>query len=1131
MSAEPNRIDSAAELLDALIAALVGIPFMAAVPDRRLLINLIGRDAVGFPEVAERAETRLHVVQIVLTCLGHPGGLRALHSALMTMAPEAAGTRRAGQLIESATVSSLLSDGEMRRIHDLLRRAEQGFTEAPGWSPLHAEEIELPAGATGPVRIFDHLASLADRGRIPLALAFVDDLAAGLRGPIAVELRRWVDEQAERREIPDDVRERRESIAAQAYRLGAADRPAEVPENVVDPVSQDPGQPSACPDATKIDIPVLFATESENLDILDQGNGTDQLDAMDDESPKGEIMPTVAPTERPAERLPLIWGDVPQRNPNFTGRQELLERLHRDLSHSRQTAVLPHALHGMGGVGKSQLAIEYVHRHRSEYDLIWWVSAEQPGQILDSLTKLAQRLDLGVGPEANLAVPAVREALSTGQLAYKHWLLVFDNAEAPDDVQRYFPTGGVGKILVTSRDLDWSRVTEALEVDVFTRDESISFLRNRNPQLAVRDADRLAGALGDLPLAVEHAAAWQLATGMPPDEYLQLLENNRIELLDAAPSPEYRRTVAAAWKVSLDKLREVNPGALQLLQVCSFFAPEPVSRNILSGSAIAPITPALDAVLSDTFRLSRAIRDIQRYALARIDHRTNTLQIHRLIQAVLISSLDEDEQVTMRHGAHTVLANNNPNNPSSRSEWLRYQALYPHVLFSRAVESPDPRVQELVFSIAKYLYYWGDHTGSEDLTRQAYEHRSVDKGETDPHTLSVAKWLGWMLWVNGRYAEARTLNQRILESYKQTYGNDDDGTIDAMLCVAADLRAAGEFAKARDLSEEAMNTAKRVFIGDDDPALLSCAHNLGVSLRLTGEYQRAGELDRQTYEHRALVLGQDDDNTLRTLNNLVIDLRETGDYIEAAKRQEEVYLQCVTAFGADAPGTLFAALVLAVCRRKAGQHSAALELSEETLEKHRRRYGEENPGTRAAATNYAIDLRHDGRLDLACELSRRSLADYITALGEQHSYTLSARTNLAIVLRQLGDAESARKQNSEALERLNATLGPAHPVTLICATNLASDLYSLGEFQEAYERDIETLAHTERVLGNEHPSTLACSVNLALDLRKLGRVNEADRILADAMICYRKALGEKHPATLNALQSLRADCDVDLMPL
>jgi hypothetical protein len=129
---------------------------------------------------------------------------------------------------------------------------------------------------------------------------------------------------------------------------------------------------------------------------------------------------------------------------------------------------------------------------------------------------------------------------------YQNWLLVFDNAETPDEVQRFFPTGGAGKILVTSRYLDWSRVTQSIEVDVFTREESTTFLRNRNPELTGVDADRLAEALGDLPLAVEQAAAWRAATGMPVDEYLELLEDKRIELLDASPSPDYKRSVAAA---------------------------------------------------------------------------------------------------------------------------------------------------------------------------------------------------------------------------------------------------------------------------------------------------------------------------------------------------------------------------------------------------------------------------------------------------------------------------------------------------------------------------------------------------------------------------------------------------------
>ncbi|HEV2345075.1 MAG TPA: FxSxx-COOH system tetratricopeptide repeat protein [Actinocrinis sp.] len=1109
--------DPGAELRDALVAALVDIPFMAALSDRRLLVNLVRRDFGAFPEVTERNETRLHVVEIVLTCLGHPRGLHALHNALMTMAPEAPGSKRAAHLIESASLLSLLPDGEAAQVRELLRRAEMELGNPDALAQaLDQVEFRLPTKIEGLVQAFDHLGAQADyRSHIPAALVFIDRIASMLASQLSGELRKWVDAEAARRRLSEEFGELRAAASGSHHPVSAEVSPDQ-------PINR-----RARPTEARSDVAADVATDEY---LQSDAIGDADASAPLGDFSLGEMMSAVTSTERHAGKLPLVWGDVPQRNPNFTGREELLERLHTGLMQSRQTAVLPQALHGMGGVGKSHIAIEYVHRHSGEYDLIWWVSAEQPGQILDSLTKLAQRLDLGVEPTANTAVPAVREALSTGSLPYKRWLLVFDNAGAPDDVQAYFPTGGAGKILVTSRDLDWSRITDVLEVDVFTREESVEFLRNRSSELSLRDADRIADALGDLPLAVEHAAAWYVATGMPVNEYLRLIENNRIELLDVAPSPDYRRTVAAAWKVSLDRLQEVNEGALQLLRVCSFFAPEPIARNLLVASPVAPITPALDAVLSDSFRLSRAIRDIQRYALARYDHRHNTLQIHRLIQAVLIAGLDDAGRETMRHGAHTLLANNNPNNPSVRAEWPRYQALYPHVLVSKAVESPDPRVQELVDSVARFLYYWGDHEGSEALIQQAYDCRIRDRGESDSHTLRVAKWLGWMRRTNGKYSEANTLNQRTLELYKQTHGDEDEGTIDAMTVVSATNLIIGDFSTARELAQSALNIAERV-LGEDDPATLKCANQLAVSLRLLGDFTTAEKYDLKTYEHRRTILGPDHDETLNSLGALVIDIRERGHYLDARRRQEDVYGQHVAAFGPDSPGGLRAARSLAVARRKAGDHPAALALSAETLEKYRRRYSETYPNALSAAVNHAIDLRHSGDFDAAAELGGQALTQYLRTFGDRHSYTLSAQTNLAIVLRLRGETEQAHQLDKEALDKMAETLGANHPVTLTCATNLASDLYTLGEHQAAYEQDIDTLARSERVLGAEHPSTLACSVNLALDLRALGRVNEADRILADTMTGYRRVLGERHPATLNALQSVRADCDVDPMPL
>ncbi|MFG1607573.1 FxSxx-COOH system tetratricopeptide repeat protein [Actinoplanes sp. NPDC049265] len=1120
------RKDAAGDLRNALIDALVDVPFVDRRADRRLLINLIRREVNEFPDVPERDESRLHVIEIVLACMAARGGLRALRGALSVMAPRAPGAKRVDQLIKAATLSNLLLEGEVQRTHELLDRAETHGASVDWWlADVAGLTPPAPPPASSLGQAFDHAAGRNHHEYGTIAgLIMIDRVAARLDGPIRVELVGWTEQIADRLEVTDQL-------------LSA--RPSDIVPRKPETESQTP--PSDLDDVDEVDHltvaevigspeKALFATSGDALQTqIDPVEVDTRLDS-DASTELGDEMPPVAETRRSHDRLPQVWGDIPQRNQEFTGREDLLARLHDELVEVRETAVLPEAIHGMGGVGKSQLAIEYVHRHSREYDLVWWVPAEQQGQILNSLTALAQRLGLDVSPEANSAVPAVKEALSTGQTGYENWLLVFDNAEDPAEVRQFFPTGGAGKIIVTSRNPEWGRGARPLEVDVFNRAESTHFLTKRNPDLTDDEADRLAEALGDLPLAIEQASAWHATTGMPAGEYLELLDEKRLELLDQEPPPDYRVTVRAAWRLSLERLREVNLGALQLLQVCSFFAPEPISRKLFAGSPTAPITDDLDATLSDKFRLSRAIRDIQRYALAKIDHRNNTLQIHRLIRLVLDDSMDADQQALMRRGAHTLLANGNPSNPSRSDEWPRYGALRPHLNASRAVESDDARVQELVAGMARYLYYWGDHVGSEQLAEEALRFRQADRGPNDPHTLRLAKWVGWMYFVNGKFAQARDLNQDTLQRYQQTFGDEDEGTLDAMWVVATDLRVAGDFEAARELDETAVRTGRRV-LGDDDPALLIGTNNLALSLRLLGRYTEALELDTDTEHRRAVVLGSDDELTLSSMSNRNVDLREAGHYLEARNRQEKLFSTDIELFGRDAPATLKTARILAVMRRKAGDHNGALKLSLETLERYLRRYDENFPEAIATAINLAIDHRHANNLTDARKIGEQTVAAYHRLFGPRHLYTLSARTNLAIVLRHAGDPAAAREHNEESLRILEETLGRDHPVALITATNFASDLAAQGELAMAYDLDTDTLSRSERVLGVEHPSTLACSVNLALDLRQLNRVAEADRILADTMIRLRRVLGERHPATLNALQNLRADCDVDPMPM
>lgn len=828
---------------------------------------------------------------------------------------------------------------------------------------------------------------------------------------------------------------------------------------------------------------------------------------------------------------PVIWGNVPPRNPVFTGRSELLAQLERRLRTESMTAVLPQALHGMGGVGKSQIAIEYTYRNRLKYELVWWIPSEQPAQILASLVELGQLLGHEPGLAAGDAVLQVQAALRAGS-PYDSWLLIFDNAETLDAVRPYFPEAGSGKVLVTSRNPEWSQVAQTLEVDVFTREESVELLKRRIPAVSDEDADRLAQTLGDLPLAVEHASAWCATTGIPVPEYLAMVQQKLVELEALVPTPGYELPVAAAWNVALDRLRQDNLPALRLLQVCSSLAPEPISRELFTSPRTYPTVPELDEALRNPSALAQAFRDIQKFGLARIDHRSNTIQLHRLVKAVLVSRMSEERRRKMEHSAHLLLAGGNPGTPDNQSQWKRYQELAPHVTASQAITCEDSWTRELVLDVVDFYFGWGDAASSRDLARQAYDRWQTlsGLGPDHPQTLRAGKWLAYTQWTLGAFAEAREINQDCLERLQRTAGPDDEGTIDAMSRVAADLRVAGEFALAHQQDVDAFRRARRA-LGEDDPMTLKAAHGLAVSLRLIGDFPTARQLDRDTHGRRAAILGDDHLETLLTLNGLTLDHRECGAYLQAHATQERLYERYQGRFGPNHPASIAAARNLAVARRRAGHLQSARKLAEDTVRRYRQRFGEDNPETIAASLILAVDLREAGELEQARALGEQTAAKYRAALGPSHPYTLYARTNYAIVLRLLGRASESYEHNSDVFDALRERLGYDHILTLTCAVNLASDLSELGDHQTAYELDVDTVERCRQSIGPEHPSTLAGALNLSFDLSALGRDQDGARLFNQTMVAYRKILGDGHTAVAAAVARARANCDVDPMPL
>ncbi|GAB3432919.1 FxSxx-COOH system tetratricopeptide repeat protein [Actinophytocola sediminis] len=823
---------------------------------------------------------------------------------------------------------------------------------------------------------------------------------------------------------------------------------------------------------------------------------------------------------------PPVWGNVPPRNPNFTGRVEPLEQLGRRLT-SGPTAVLPSALHGMGGIGKTQMAAEYIYRHLPNYDLVWWLDATHPTQIRAGLTDLARVLNLPGSAETTVAVPAVLEALRTGR-PFRRWLLVFDAADSPEDVLPYFPRNGTGEILVTSRNSDWAGVARPLELTVFKREESISLFGKRGPKISNADADELAEKLGDLPLAIEQAAAWRAVTGMPVREYLRLFDESVDEILDAATAPSHEVSVAAAWNVSFDELKKRNPAAHQILHVCAFFSPEPISRELLTGVSRVSISPELDAALRDPIKLARAIRDINRYGLAKIDHGNNTLQLHRLVQLVLRNRVMAPQiHAQMQHGAHQLLASLDPNDPEQGRHWPRYRELLPHAYAANVMDCDDDWPRQLIINIMRFLFECGDHHEAARLGTRIREHFTRTLGPTHPQTLDVSSRLGLYLWSIGRYEQAAELNQRTLALRLQVSGEENEETFALQRSIVIDQRAQGEFAAGAKLSEEIYLKTKRMF-GEDDPETLNAAFQHGLSLRLLGEYLAAAELDEDTYRRRVEVLGPDHPRTSGARSAVTIDRREAGEYGQARVMQENHTEQFKARYG-ESPDAIAMDFLLAINRRKDGDHTGALALSTDALQRFRLRRGDEHAHTMACALTHSIDLRHSGDLAAAKELGEQTFGAYRRSLGEHHPHTLAATVNLAVTLRLRGDIAEARVLDERALEHFRAGIGPNHPNAIITMINLASELSALGELDKAIELGRDAIVRGGPVLGTDHPTMLAAEFNLGLDLDAAGHAEQARPYRDPVLTKYRRVLGEAHPGTQAAVRGTRADCDIDVI--
>jgi tetratricopeptide (TPR) repeat protein len=839
-----------------------------------------------------------------------------------------------------------------------------------------------------------------------------------------------------------------------------------------------------------------------------------------------------------------IWSnEIPSRKGNFTGRAAELERL-RDNLFSRQP---PHmqVISGMGGIGKTEIATEYIHRNIDKYEIIWWIRAEHQDRVRDALVKLGQRLELRQATTdggRDRTVAAVLETLQSGD--WPSWLLVYDNAVNPLDLQKYMSaTRADGHIIITAREPNWPSyiVADSIEVSPFTDAESTSFLRSTVPGLAAggelapgederraSEARRLAVTLGHLPIAVEHAAAYLVETGQNVEQYLTRFTENAHQLLSEQPTDsDLPAGVSGTWAMSITLL---TSDAEHLFNLCSFFSPEPIATELFLRPAGIADPPGVGEFLSSPQRFRAAATQLHRLSLARVDGARDLIQMHRVVQAVTQGRLRTnrfDMFHAYRAAVDTLLASSNPGNPDHSSSDQTYDLSLQHLESDyRFVYTKNPALRALIIDQVRRLHLRGGHVEAMRFGQEALQVWRRQLGEDDRQVLAMSVEIAIAMYIGGRAADAHELILQIrplLERY-----NDGDGFKSLLLCeniYGADLRARSQFREALALDLSILDKFESVF-GVNNERTLNVRSNIAIDYRQLGQFREALNIDERTLDDRRRILGPDDLTTLLSSNAVARDKRGLGLYQESLDLARRVVGAFESVGGRENITWLHACEGFSTALRKAGYHWEAFQESEHVLQRCRDYLGPDHMSTLRAATNLINDRRAVGDLARAEELARET-RDLCLQSSAPDILLYTALVNLASALRVAGRPDQALPFDDQARKGLIRIHGDRHPFTLAANINYASDLAGCNRLGDAIEVGRETLDKCRLSLGDDHPDTLMAAANLSMDEVTVGDQANGEQRRADVLRRYKRTLTLEHPEARAAAQRTRLTGEIE----
>jgi tetratricopeptide (TPR) repeat protein len=832
---------------------------------------------------------------------------------------------------------------------------------------------------------------------------------------------------------------------------------------------------------------------------------------------QGGIMPCSSAMR--AHTLPL-WMS-PQY---FIGRAEEIVRLCDDLIKSDSEVVQPQVIYGLGGTGKSRLAIQvaWLLYREKRYDLAFFVSAETRSTLDTELAELDSRslLNLykdGIPPkELELRKRGVIEALR--EMAGT-WILILDNAdsvEMRDAVNQLTTELAGGGFLITTRREDWPRaLMRTLHLETFNLAEAVSFFRSRYWKSApipeeLRDFEDLADHLGNLPLALTLASSYMESQKKSPRQYLHDWQTKNEQLLNFEDRVEYNRSLLAAFKVSYEQL---SPSAITLLHRLAWLAPLPFLRSFVESSDVLNI-----AVSGD---ISQELAELS--VLSLVDLTDKSLSLHKLVLACCRAVMSEE---TRRDSLASVLewmSKILPSTEYDQESWSLWAGLGPHLdSVAEASETLNLEGEALANICGMYgvwYYMQAQFRPAEKLVRRALEIDTKYYGPVHPKVAVHVSNLGQLLKDTNRPEEAEVLMRRTLQIDGTTLGPDHQNVSIHLGNLAALFMSTNRFAEAEPLMRRALEIAEKNY-GPENPNLSIPLNNLGELLLATNRASEAERLMRRALEIDEKCLPRDHPNVAVRLSNLAGILKDTNRPREAAPLMQRALAIDEKIYGSGHPNVANRLNNLAQLLKATNRVSEAEPLMWRALSIDERSYGPDHPNIAAHLNNLAVLLQTTNRIAEAEPLIRRALDIDERRSGPHHQAVARDLNNLSNLLQATNRFAEAEPLMRRALEIDEHSFGAEHP-------RVARDLNLLAGLLQATNRlaDAEPLIRracqiNEESYGSDHPEVAGSLRNLAALLRATNRLGEAESLIRRALDIDEKSYGPEHPSVATCLNDL-----------